>query len=112
MKRDISQLAQCENVFAKLGGLVMSLSGFGYHKRDAPPGSEELARDTAPYHLHAIECFGVERCMFESNFPVDKVSCSYNVLWNSFKRMTADLSEEEKSALFHGTATTVYRLAC
>ena len=111
-KRDISQLAQCENVFAKLGGLVMSLSGFGYHKRDAPPGSEELARDTAPYHLHAIECFGVERCMFESNFPVDKVSCSYNVLWNSFKRMTADLSEEEKSALFHGTATTVYRLAC
>ena len=64
----------------------------------------------APYFLHCIECFGVERCMFESNFPVDKVSCSYAVLWNSFKRVTAEFTEAERAALFHDTAQRVYRL--
>ena len=63
---------------------------------------------TRDYYLHMIECFGVERCMFESNFPVDKVSCSYRVLWNSFKRLTAGFSAAEKAALFHDTAVRVY----
>ena len=65
---------------------------------------------TRRYYEHTIEQFGVARCMFESNFPVDMVSCSYNVLWNSFKRLAADYSAVEKAALFHDTATRVYRL--
>ena len=109
-KIDIADLASCPNVFAKLGGLVMRLNGFRFHKRAAPPTSEELAAATEAYYLHAIEHFGVERCMFESNFPVDKASCSYNVLWNSFKQIASGLSESEKAALFHDTATKVYRL--
>ena len=66
---------------------------------------------TRPYYDYTIEKFGAERCMFESNFPVDKVTCSYNVLWNSFKRFTASYSADEKSKLFHDTAARVYRLA-
>jgi predicted TIM-barrel fold metal-dependent hydrolase len=65
---------------------------------------------TRPYYEHTIEQFGPERCMFESNFPVDMVTCSYNVLWNSFKRLTADYSATEKANLFHDTATRIYRL--
>jgi predicted TIM-barrel fold metal-dependent hydrolase len=71
----------------------------------------ELVEATAPYYLFCIEQFGPNRCMFESNFPVDKVSFSYGVLWNSFKRMTENFSAEERAALFHDTAARVYRLA-
>ena len=110
-KRTIRSLAGCRNVVAKLGGLVMPLNGFGFHKRTEPIGSVELAEVTRDWYLHAIECFGVERCMFESNFPVDKVSVSYRVLWNSFKRITAGFSAAERAALFHDTAVRVYRLA-
>ena len=108
-KGAVAELAQCENVVAKLGGLVMAINGFGFHKRERPATSEELAEATRDYHLHMIDCFGVDRCMFESNFPVDKVSCSYNVLWNSFKRLAAGFSASEKAALFHDTAVRVYR---
>ena len=104
----VADLADCDNVVAKLGGLVMAINGFGFHKNDRPATSEELVAATRDYHLHMIECFGVERCMFESNFPVDKVSCSYRVLWNSFKRLTEGFSVREKAALFHDTATRVY----
>lgn len=106
----VSQLAECPNVVAKLGGLVMPVNGFGFHKRERPATSDELVEATARYYRHTIECFGVERCMFESNFPVDRPSCSYAVLWNSFKKLVPDASESEKSALFHDTATRVYRL--
>ena len=106
----ISELARCPNVVAKLGGLGMPLCGFGFHKREQPPGSEELAEAWKPYLLHCIESFGVERCMFESNFPVDKKSCSYVVLWNAFKRLTLGFSAAERAALFHDTACRVYRL--
>jgi predicted TIM-barrel fold metal-dependent hydrolase len=109
-KRDIDELARCPNVVCKLGGIHMPVNGFGWHKREAPPDSRELAEATARYHLHAIDRFGPQRCMFESNFPVDKVSCSYRVLWNSFKRLTADFSAGDKAALFHDTAARVYRL--
>ena len=86
----------------------MPINGFGFHKREKPPTSDELVEVTKPYYMHMIEHFGVNRCMFESNFPVDKASCSYNVLWNSFKRMVAGFSSDEKSSLFHDTAVSVY----
>jgi L-fuconolactonase len=106
----ITELAACPNVVVKLGGINMEMNGFGWHQRSRPPGSEELAEATRRYYELTIEKFGVERCMFESNFPVDKASCSYTVLWNSFKRLTAKYSAAEKAALFHDTACRVYRL--
>lgn len=109
-KRNITKLAQCDNVVVKLGGLTMTMSGFGWHKRDAPPGSIELAEAMGPYYRTCIECFGAERCMFESNFPVDRTSCSYTILWNAFKRLTQDYSHAERRALFHDTAARIYRL--
>ena len=88
----------------------MPENGFGWHNRDKPPTSKELIKATRPYYEAAIEIFGVTRCMFESNFPVDKISCSYSVLWNSFKRLTKNYSSDEKRQLFHDTATRAYRL--
>ena len=90
----------------------MKLTGFGHHKLPDPPSSETLAQDWKPYLIHCIEAFGPERCMFESNFPVDKECVSYRTLWNVFKRIAArmGLSESEKTALFSGTAARAYRL--
>ncbi|MBT4939379.1 MAG: amidohydrolase family protein [Rhodospirillaceae bacterium] len=107
---DIADLATCPNVFAKLGGINMALNGFGWHEQGRPPSSEVLMQTTRRFYEHTIEQFGVKRCMFESNFPVDIVTCSYNVLWNSFKRLAANYSDDEKADLFHDTATRVYRL--
>ena len=107
-KADMAALADCPNVVAKLGGLVMPINGFGFHKRDLPATSDELVAATRDYYLHMIDHFGPHRCMFESNFPVDKQSCSYHVLWNSFKKIAAGCSDAEKAALFHDTATRVY----
>jgi predicted TIM-barrel fold metal-dependent hydrolase len=109
-RTDMAELARCTNVVVKLGGRTTTMSGFGWHKRDAPPSSVELADAMGPYYRICIEYFGVERCMFESNFPVDRASCSYTVLWNAFKRLTRGYSHAERSALFHDTATRVYRL--
>jgi predicted TIM-barrel fold metal-dependent hydrolase len=109
-KRSIAELASCQNVYAKLGGLVMEINGFGFHERDVPPSSEELANATRDHYLYTIDCFGPERCMFESNFPVDKESTSYTVLWNSFKRLSEGFSPAERQALFSGTASAFYRL--
>jgi L-fuconolactonase len=109
-KSAIRSVADCPNVVAKLGGLVMPLNGFGLHKRAAPVTSSELSDLTREWYLHTIDVFGPARCMFESNFPVDKVSCSYRVLWNSFKRIAAAFSSAEKATMFSGTATRVYRL--
>jgi len=106
----IAELAQCPNVMAKLGGLGMPVMGFGWHEREMPPTSVEFLEPTRPYFEHMIECFGVERCMFQSNFPVDKVSVSYKVLWNAFKRLTAEYSQAERASLFHDTASRVYSL--
>lgn len=109
-QKDITELARCQNVVAKLGGINMELNGFDWHERELPPTSEDLMQATRRYYEFAIKVFGVERCMFESNFPVDMVTCSYNVLWNSFKRLTADYSDAEKQQLYHDTAARVYRL--
>ncbi len=109
-RKDITELATCENVVAKLGGINMDVNGFGWHERERPPSSQELMEATRPYYEHTIEQFGADRCMFESNYPVDKLSCSYNVLWNSFKRLAANYSSDDKAKLFHDTAARVYRI--
>ena len=109
-QKDIAAIAECPNVVAKLGGLAMPDNGFGWHDNDRPPTSDEFVAAQRPYYLHAIECFGPERCMFESNFPVDKLSISYHVLWNGLKKMVAEFSDDEKQAMFYGTAARVYRV--
>ena len=110
-KKDLAELATCPNVVIKLGGLAMPWSGFGFEEGAKPPTSDELVAAQARYYHHAIDCFGPDRCMFESNFPVDRLSISYPVLWNAFKKLAAGYSETEKDALFRGTASRVYRLA-
>lgn len=104
------RLAGCPNVVVKLGGLGMAVNGFGFERQALPPTSAQLAQAWRPYVEFCIEAFGAARCMFESNFPVDKGSCGYAVLWNAFKRLAAGASAEEKAALFSGTACRVYRL--
>jgi L-fuconolactonase len=109
-RRAIEDVAKRPNVTVKLGGLGMQVFGFGFEHAERPPSSEKLAEAWRPYVETCIEAFGVDRCMFESNFPVDKRSCSYAVLWNAFKRIAAGSSAEEKAALFSKTAAQFYRL--
>ena len=105
------RLARLPNVFVKLGGLAMPDNGFRWHQAQIPPSSDEIIAEQEQYYLHMIDSFGPERCMFESNFPVDRLSVSYHVLYNAFKKMTLRFSEYEKHALFFGTAEKVYSLA-
>jgi predicted TIM-barrel fold metal-dependent hydrolase len=109
-RKDIAEIAQCENVVAKLGGLAMPDNGFGWMGRERPPTSDEFVEAQSRYYLHTIDCFTPERSMFESNFPVDKFSLAYPILWNGFKKIVSAFSEDEKNAMFHDTATRVYRL--
>ena len=109
-RKDINELAKCPNVTMKLGGIGMVSFGFDFHERDMPPSSEDLAAAWRQYIEPCIEAFGVDRCMFESNFPPDKQSCGYTELWNAFKRITAGASATEKTALYSGTAARVYRI--
>jgi predicted TIM-barrel fold metal-dependent hydrolase len=109
-KASIREIAKCPNVAVKLGGLAMCLLGYDFHERAMPPSSDELATAWRPYIETCIEAFGPERAMFESNFPPDKGQCSYQVIFNAFKRIAVDYSEAEKTALFSGTAMKVYRL--
>ena len=109
-KSDIAALAECPNVFMKVGGLAMPDNGFGWYGREMPPTSDEFVEAQLPYYEHTIACFGPERCMFESNFPVDRLSVGYRVLWNAFKKMTSHFSEEDKNLMFSGVARQVYRL--
>jgi predicted TIM-barrel fold metal-dependent hydrolase len=109
-RRDMAELASCANVRVKLGGVGMAMYGLGYESRLDPPSSDDLVADWGGAVVHAIELFGADRCMFESNFPVDKVSMSYVTLWNAFKKMVAGASADERTALFSGTAGEVYRL--
>jgi predicted TIM-barrel fold metal-dependent hydrolase len=110
-KAAIVELAQCPNVHMKLGGLANPFfSGLSFRALPAAPSSQQVADAFRPYVEVCIEAFGVNRCMFESNFPADKESCSYAVLWNAFKRLAAGCSAADKQALFSGTAARVYRL--
>jgi predicted TIM-barrel fold metal-dependent hydrolase len=101
-------VAACPNVSLKLGGIGMPIYGLGFHKADGGASSTQLAEAWGEPIRWCIDRFGVDRCMFESNFPVDKASCSYAVLWNAFKRIAAECSESEKAALFSGTASRFY----
>jgi predicted TIM-barrel fold metal-dependent hydrolase len=106
----IAAVADCPNVNIKLGGIGMPRTGFDWHARIKPIGSAELAESMAPFMTYCIEQFGPDRCMFESNFPVDKVSYSYNVMYNAFKRLSKGYSAAERAAMFHDTAARVYRI--
>ena len=107
----ITELAGCENVVMKLGGVGMPLGGHRWRERSAPPSSQDLVDGIAPYYNFAIETLGPDRCMFESNFPVDNQSTSYTVLWNAFKRLSKPLSPSERSSLLRDTAVRAYRLS-
>ncbi len=109
-KLDIATIARCDNVYIKLGGMAMPDNGWGWHEAERPPTSDEFAQAQEPWYLHAIECFGPERCMFESNFPVDRLSLSYQVYWNGVKKIVTRFSDSEKNSLFYGTASQVYAL--
>jgi predicted TIM-barrel fold metal-dependent hydrolase len=110
-KSDIAAIAACDNVVAKIGGLAMPDNGFGWHTADRPPTSDEFIEAQGRYYRHTIEQFGPERCMFESNFPVDRFSLSYRTVWNAFKKLVADFSADERDAMLRGTAARIYRLA-
>ncbi len=110
-EKNIRAVASCPNVNVKIGGLGMMYCGFDFQLRDLPPSSEELAAAWRPYVEASIDAFGPERCLMESNFPVDKQTCGYSVLWNAMKRITKNCSAAEKAALYHDTAARVYRLA-
>jgi L-fuconolactonase len=109
-QKRIADLARRPNVVVKLGGLGMPIMGFGFEHRAAPPSSGELAEAWRPYIETCIAAFGPGRCMFQSNFPPDRASCSYGVLWNAFKRMASPYSADEQHELFAGTASRVYRI--
>jgi len=109
-RADIKALAACPNVYVKLGGLAMIVNAFDFHLAPLPPSSGEMANAWRPYVETCIESFGANRCMFESNFPVDNGACSYPVLWNAFKRLAHGASAAEKADLFAGAASRFYRL--
>ena len=109
-RRDVTELARRPNVCVKIGGLGMIITGAEYHLAERPPTSAQLAADWRPWFEACIEAFGALRCMFESNFPVDKAMYSYAVCWNAFKRLAAGCSATEQDELFANTASRVYRL--
>ena len=106
----IQQIAGFPNTYVKLGGLGMKMIGFDFFNKPEPPSSQDLEKAWRPYVETCIAAFGPQRAMFESNFPVDKGTCSYPVLWNAFKRLAAGYSADEKTALFSGAAKKAYRL--
>ena len=106
----IAAVAECPNVNIKLGGIGMPRLGFDWHTRTKPIGSEELAKSMAPFMTCCIEQFGPDRCMFESNFPPDKVSFSHHILFIAFKRFSKGYSASERAAMSHDTAARAYRI--
>ena len=107
-RKGVEEVAKCPNIIMKLGGVGQLRYGYYWHDRETAVGSEELAQGLGPLMDHCIQQFGPDRCMFESNFPVDKMSYSYNVVYNAFKRLSKGYSATERAALFHDTAVRVY----
>jgi predicted TIM-barrel fold metal-dependent hydrolase len=107
---DVADIATIPNVFAKLGGMAMPDNGFGWNQAELPPTSDEFVTAQRRYYDRMIECFGPERCMFESNFPVDRFSLPYRTLWNALKKIAAPYSDAERDRMFRGTAAEIYRL--
>ena len=106
----MAEIAKCPRVFVKIGGIGMRFSGLKFNYRDTPPSSEDIAAALKPYYDFCIEKFGYDRCLFESNFPVDKTSYAYAVLWNAYKRLAKDALPGDRARLFAGNAAAVYRL--
>lgn len=109
-KSGMIQLSKCQNVYVKLGGLGMPYLGFGLDELQLPASSEDLSRIWGPFIQFCIDQFGPERCMFESNFPPDRESADFHIIWNAFKRIASIYSEEEKHSLFYDTAVRAYRI--
>ena len=109
-QRDIEAIARCPNVVAKIGGMAMPDNGYGWDRRDRPASSDELVEAQARWYHHAIACFGPGRCLFESNFPVDRRSLPYGVYWNAMKKIAARYTADEQQAMFHDNAARIYRL--
>ena len=107
---DIADVATCANTVAKLGGLAMPDNGFGFHEADTPPDSDQFLAVQRRWYEYTIECFGPERCMFESNFPVDRFSLAYTTYWNAMQKLATQYSTDEQAAMFSGTARRVYSL--
>ena len=109
-KKNLAEVAKCPNVVVKLGGIGQPRTGYDWSAREKPIGSDELSGLMAPLMNYAIDQFGPDRGMIESNFPPDKVGHSYNILYNAFKRLTKDYSASERNDMFRGTAERVYRV--
>jgi predicted TIM-barrel fold metal-dependent hydrolase len=110
-RKGIAVIASCSNIVIKLGGVGSARSGYDWHEAKVKLTSAELADILTPCFERCIEQCGVERCMFESNFPVERRANSYAVIWNAFKKLTGSYSTSERAALFHDTACRVYRIA-
>ena len=104
------RLSRLPNICVKLGGLGMAVNGAKFHLQENPPTSTDLSEIWKPWIFETINMFGVEKCMFESNFPVDKGSCSYGSLWNAFKIISKEMSQDEKNKLFYENAANVYKI--
>lgn len=109
-KQKIAALAEHKNVYVKIGGLGMTVLGFGHEDRKLPPSSNELASLWEPYVRYVIETFSVDRCMMESNFPMDKVTCSYTTLFNALKKVVRNYQREDKVKMFETNALRVYNV--
>ena len=107
---DVAEIASCPNVVAKLGGMAMIDNGYGWDRAERPPTSDEFVAAQGRYYRHMIDCFGPQRCMFESNFPIDRYSLSYRTLWNAFKKIAAEHTPADREAMFSATARRVYRI--
>lgn len=110
-RKDLAELAKCPNVVVKLGGVNMIIIGHEWDKRDTPPTSDEMVTAAGGFIDYSIDVFGSERAMFESNYPAERASCGYGVLWNFFKKVTANYSAADKARLYHDNATRIYRLS-
>ena len=109
-RRGAEEVAECSNIIMKLSGVRQVRYGYYWHDRETAIGSRELAEALGPLMNHCIQQFGPDRCMFESNFPVDKISYSYKAVYNAFKRLSMDYSVSERAAMFHDTAARVYNI--
>ena len=104
------RLSRIPNINVKLGGLGMAVNGAKFHNNKFPPNSVQLSDVWKPWIYETIDMFGFDRCMFESNFPVDKGSCSYGALWNAFKILAKDMSDDEINKLFSKNAAKIYKI--
>ncbi|MEJ8573544.1 amidohydrolase family protein [Microbaculum marinum] len=108
--RGVEQMADLPNVVMKLGGIASIVTGYDAHRRDRPPSAQDFVDERGAYFHHAIRCFGAERCMFETNFPVDSVAIGYDGVWNAYKLMAMDYDAGARDALLAGTTRRVYRM--